>query len=86
MTQPTTESTSTIYDIEVQFTAVPGIWAKFEITIKDALEVLKTGLYCNQPISKVKLFSVADEDDTPVCFVYDIAGAKSGTQPWSLTL
>lgn len=86
MTQPTTESLQTIYDIEVQFTAVPGIWAKFETTIEDALAVLKTGLYCNQSISKVKLFSVSDEDDTAVNFVYDIAGAKAGTQPWSLTL
>ena len=56
---------------------------KTNVTIPQSLEVLKTGLLDNKPVSKVRLFSI-EQDGLSVTFIYDIQAAKSGSQPWSI--
>ena len=66
------------YEFDFQFSDKPGFWVRADIKVYEALEVIKTGLWKNQQISKVKLFAIDEAN-----FVYDINAAKSGGQPWS---
>lgn len=74
----------TVYEIEVQYELIPNQWVRLDVKIAEALEALKTGLLRNLAITRVKLFSITAKDSDAVSFVYDIAAAKSGNQPWSL--
>ena len=73
---------STIYEFEFQFPD-SNIWYKTDLQVSEALEVIKTGLLTNKPITKIKLFAIT-EDTSSMCFIYDVAAAKQGNQPWSL--
>ena len=54
-----------------------------DITIQQALDAINTGLLDNKPIGKIKLFAISEDDDS-ISFIYDVAAAKSGNNPWSL--
>ena len=77
----TPDSLAQKYSLEFQFTG-NSIWVSTDVSVEEALECFKTGLLRNQPVQRVKLFSVG-EDDT-VHFIYDIVAAKTGAQPWGL--
>jgi hypothetical protein len=72
------------FELEFQFQDAPGIWLKSDQPLLVHLETLKTGLLFNKPITKMKLFEVADNNLT-TSMVYDVAAAKSGGQPWALS-
>jgi hypothetical protein len=63
---------------------MPNFWLSADVTISQAFDCIKTGLLNNQPVSKIKMFSINSDGDS-VSFVYDIVAAKSGNFPWSLT-
>jgi hypothetical protein len=80
----TSEQLGTVYSFDFQFTSLPNVWLATDVTIGIALDCIKTGLLHNQPVSKIKMFSI-NSDGTSVSFVYDVNAAKSGNFPWSLT-
>lgn len=80
----TPELTPSHYAAEVKFKAQP-----FSVSVstnsEEVLEVLKTGLFRNQPVESVSICSVTSDDETQThLFVYNIEAAKSGNQPWSI--
>lgn len=72
-----------VYDFEFQFSDIK-CWLKIEATVTEVLEALKTGLIANKPFSKAKLFSITENEVGSAIFIYDVAAAKSGQQPWSV--
>ena len=63
---------------------MPNLWLSTDVTIQEALDCIKTGLLHNQPVIKIKMFSI-NSDGTSISFVYDVNAAKQGNFPWSLT-
>jgi hypothetical protein len=72
-----------IYEFEFQLTDTQGLWLKTDASVYTALEVIKTGLICGKQVSRIKLFAINGEEGS-ACFIYDVAAAKSGNQPWSV--
>ena len=75
---------NTIYEIEFQVPS-DSRWYKTDISVAESLEVIKTGLLSNKPVSKIKLFAIT-EGDSSANFIYDVVAAKQGSQPWSLLM
>ena len=71
------------YEFDFQFEDKPGIWLRADVTVEEAFNAIKTGLLKNNPVSKINLFAITDKDKS-VGFIYDVAAAKQGNQPWSL--
>jgi hypothetical protein len=72
-----------LFDFEFSFASSPTQFIARELSIAEAFHVIKSGLIDNQPIAKVKLFTVIEATDA-VSFIYDIAASKSGNSPWNL--
>ena len=70
------------YEAELKFKAL-SFPTRVDATTWEILECLKTGLFRNQAVESVALFSISGEEEAQV-FVYNIEAAKSGNQPWSL--
>jgi len=71
------------YSFDFQFESHPNLWLSTEVTTIEALSCLKTGLLRNHVVTRVKVFSINGDGESET-FIYDIAAAKSGNQPWSL--
>jgi hypothetical protein len=71
------------YEFEFQYTDNP-MWVRADISIAVAYKTMLTGLLLNKAVSKVKLFTITEGEES-VSFIYDIGAAKSGNQPWSLS-
>ena len=54
------------------------------ITMLQAFECINSGLLHNKPVRQVKLYTVTGEEGNSISLVYDIAAAKSGSNPWSM--
>lgn len=74
---------SLAYSFDFQFADKPGLWLSSDVTVNQALDVLKTGLLKNHAVSKVKMFAINDGAKS-VSFVYDVTAAKQGNFPWTL--
>ena len=70
------------YEFEFQYTDNP-LWVRADISIATAHKTILTGLLLNKAVSKVKLFTITEGEES-VAFIYDVVAAKSGNQPWSL--
>ena len=79
----TTLSNKIEYEFEFQYTDNP-LWVRADISIAMAHKTILTGLLFNKAVSKVKLFTISEGEES-VSFIYDVGAAKSGNQPWSLT-
>jgi hypothetical protein len=73
------------YEFEFEFTAHPGLFVRTDASILQAFSCIKTGLFKNAPVSRVKLFTV-EEGKQVVAFTYDVNAAQKGNPPWSLLL
>jgi hypothetical protein len=71
------------YEFDFQFTDIPDMWLRADVTVTEALECIKTGLLKNRAVSRIKLFAI-NGDTCGVSFVYDVVAAKQGNNPWSL--
>lgn len=71
-----------IHEFEFQLTTLPGVWLKTDISTSQSLQAIKSGLLHNQSLSKIRLFTISD-DDTTIHYVYDVVAAKQGNNPWS---
>ena len=71
-----------VYSFDFQFADKPNIWLQADINTNEALEVIKTGLFKNHSVSKIKLFAINCGDES-VTFIYDVIAAKSGLNPWT---
>ena len=71
------------YEFEFQYTDNP-LWVRADISIAVAYKTILTGLLLNKAVSKVKLFTITEGEES-VSFIYDVGAAKSGNQPWSLS-
>ena len=71
------------YEFEFQFTDIPNMWLRADVSVAQSLECIKTGLLKNRAVSKIKMFAIT-EGSNSVSFVYDIIASKSGNFPWSL--
>ena len=78
----TTSTQDLIHEFEFQLSSMPGVWLKSDVTTAQSLSAIKTGLLHNQSLSKIKLFTVSD-DDTTISYIYDVTLAKQGIQAWS---
>jgi len=83
--QISSEALGKVYEYDFQFTDIPGMWLRTDVTIQESMEVLKTGLLRNRPVSKIKMFAINGDGDS-VSFVYDVIASKTGAFPWSLTV
>ena len=83
MTTPTPEQLAIKYSFDFQFVDKPNLWLSTDVTILEAFDVIRTGLFRNHPVAKIQMFAI-NADDTSVSFVYDVVGAKQGNFPWSL--
>ena len=81
-TQLTGMSKPCIYEAEIKFKALP-FTTRVDVSTWDMLECLKSGLYKNQAVESVSLFSIHGDEEAQI-FVYNIEAAKSGQQPWSV--
>jgi hypothetical protein len=72
---------SSIYEVSVKFTDLGEIWTKVDMQPPTMLEVLKTGLYLNKPVTAIILDTFTAPDSQ---VIYSITAAKQGGQPWSL--
>ena len=83
MTQPDSFTTAS-YEVEFKLKGIPFI-TRTDTTTVEILECLKTGLFRNQPVESISLFSIASDDgEQSHTFVYNMEAAKSGNQPWSI--
>jgi hypothetical protein len=80
---PLPESHNLTYELDYQYDTSSPIWATKDVTVLEALDILKTGLLNNKPVAKIKLFAIFDTK-VSIEFVYDIRAAKQGSIPWSL--
>lgn len=81
-TKLATLAKNVVYEFEFLYTDNP-LWVRADISVATAYNTVLTGLLFNKAVSKIKLFAISEGEDS-VSFVYDIAAAKSGNQPWSL--
>lgn len=82
VSQTSQTSQTLIHEFEFQLSSMPGVWLKTDVTTTQSLSAIKTGLLHNQSLSKIKLFTVSD-DDTTISYIYDVLAAKQGIQAWS---
>lgn len=78
------EHLGTVYEFDFQFTDLPGIWLRTDVTVAEAFSCIQTGLLKNKPVSKVQMFAIKTDDGSSVSFTYDIVAAKQGNFPWTL--
>ena len=71
------------YEADIKFKALP-FPTRVDASTWEILEALKTGLFRNQAVESVALFSISGDEEAQI-FVYNIEAAKSGNQPWSVT-
>jgi hypothetical protein len=83
LTVPTQNQAALSINFSLQFTAVPNIWVDIEIDMKELLDLIKTGLLNNQPVSKIQLIEIT-QLPLKVVFVYDIDAVKQGLPAWSM--
>ena len=69
------------YQLDTSANVSSPIWLSKDITVLEALDILKTGLLDNKPVAKIKLFAIFDTEIS-IEFIYDVRAAKQGSIPW----
>ena len=85
ITTMVTDAKQLDFEFEFEFTATPNLFVRTDATVSQAFDCIKTGLFKNAPVSRIKLFTVS-EGKSVVAFTYDVNAAQKGNSPWSLLL
>lgn len=78
-------TTNPLYVYEIEFHLVQDVWSTQDFTREQLLELMKTGLYKNHQVRRVKIDNYLKDGTMFGSLVYDIEAAKTGGgEIWTL--